>query len=66
MKVLIEVPEGTIALGINYVHIVEGEKKDIKMGCFGMYTREIYENVLEAIDLPDIPEEGATDERSEN
>ena len=56
MKVLIEVPEGTIALRINYVHIVEGEKKDIRMGGFGMNTREIYENVLEAIDLPDIPE----------
>lgn len=58
MKVLIEVPEGTIALGINYVYVVEGEKKDIKMSGFGMSTREIYENVLEAIDLPDIPEEG--------
>lgn len=59
MKVLIEVPEGTVALGINYVHVVEdGEKKDIRMGGFGMNTREIYENVLEAIDLPDIPEEG--------
>ena len=58
MKVLIEVPENTVALGINYVHIVEGEKKDIRMGGFGMNTREIYENVLEAIDLPDIPEEG--------
>ena len=66
MKVLIEVPEGTIALGINYVHIVEGEKKDIKMGGFGMNTREISETVLEAIDLPDIPEEGVTDERREN
>lgn len=58
MKVLIEVPEGTIGLGINYVHIVEGEKKDIRMGGFGMNTKEIYENVLEAIELPDIPEEG--------
>ncbi len=58
MKVLIEVPEGTVAIGINYVYVVEGEKKDIRMGGFGMNTREIYENVLEAIDLPDIPEEG--------
>lgn len=58
MKVMIEVPEGTIALGINYVHVVDGEKKDIRMGGFGMNTREIYENVLEAIDLPDTPEEG--------
>lgn len=57
MKVLIEVPEGTIALGINYVHVVEnGDSKDIKMGGYGMNTREIYENVLEEIDLPDKPE----------
>lgn len=59
MKVLIEVPEGTLGLGINYVYVVkDGEKKDIRMGGFGINTREIYENVLEAIDLPDTPEEG--------
>ena len=58
MKVLIEVPDGTVALGINYVHVVEGEKKDIRMGGFGMNTREIYENVLEAIDLPEPYKEG--------
>lgn len=59
MKVMIEVPDGTIAIGINYVHVVkDGENKGVKMGGFGMNTAEIYENVLEAIDLPDIPEEG--------
>lgn len=55
MKVMIEVPENTIGLGIDYVYVVEdGEKKGIEMGGFGMNTREIYENVIEPIEEDDI------------